>query len=472
MSTIPAPQAPERVPRRSPPTAGVGPWVWAWLAMLPVALLRAGELAESDTFWQIRAGQYTLDHRAVPSVDFLSWTMPGRSWTLNSWGFNVVLATLDRLAGLPGVALGCAVLVMVTSAAVLSLARRLGAAPSVAALVLVLSSATLLQWLSARPQVVDYAAVLLLVLLLSDQRRPTWQAAAWVAVLCVVWVNLHAGVVLGLAIIGAAGALMLVQRETRRHVPRFAVLFAAGSVGAVLNPYGLGLLRQTLAVKEASTTFITEWQPLDPMDPLQLLMALIGASALVFAVRRREMVFVAALTICLLGSVSAIRILPILVLVAIPIHAQELSRPAVLDFIRRRRAVLLGGLAVVVVMAGVGATHLGRPTPSQYPGARVLDAIPAGAHVYNSYRLGGYVELRRPDVKVSLDSRNDLYGEQYLTRVQRTLQGKGDVEAELAGADAVVISRQEGLATRLRHDPGWRRAAADRAAVVFTRTAG
>ena len=224
-------------------------------------------------------------------------------------------------------------------------------------------------------------------------------------------------------------------------------------------------------MKEASTTFITEWQPLDPMDPLQLLMALIGASALVFAVRRREMVLVAALTICLLGSVSAIRILPILVLVAIPIHAQELSRPAVLDFIRRRRAVLLGGLAVVVVMAGVGATHLGRPTPSQYPGARVLDAIPAGAHVYNSYRLGGYVELRRPDVKVSLDSRNDLYGEQYLTRVQRTLQGKGDVEAELAGADAVVISRQEGLATRLRHDPGWRRAAADRAAVVFVRTA-
>ena len=138
MSTIPALQAPERVPRRSPPTAGVGPWVWAWLAMLPVALLRAGELAESDTFWQIRAGQYTLDHRAVPSVDFLSWTMPGRSWTLNSWGFNVVLATLDRLAGLPGVALGCAVLVMVTSAAVLSLARSLGAAPSVAALVLVL----------------------------------------------------------------------------------------------------------------------------------------------------------------------------------------------------------------------------------------------------------------------------------------------------------------------------------------------
>ena len=100
------------------------------------------------------------------------------------------------------------------------------------------------------------------------------------------------------------------------------------------------------------------------------------------------MVFVAALTICLLGSVSAIRMLPILVLVAIPLHAQELSRPAVLDFIRRRRAVLLGGLAVVVVMAGVGATHLGRPTPSQYPGARVLDAIPAGAPVYNSYQPG------------------------------------------------------------------------------------
>ena len=465
-------RASELVPRGWPLSAGPRPWVWAWLAMLPVAVLRAGQLAESDTFWQIRAGQYTLDHRAIPTADFMSWSMPGRAWTLNSWGFNVVLASLDDLAGLPGVALGCALLIMLTSALVLRLARHLGASPNVAALVLVLASATLLQWLSARPHIVDYAAVLLLVLLLRDQDRPTWRAALLVGLLCLVWVNLHAAVLLGLSIIGATGALMLARRETRQRVPRFAAVFGAATVGAVLNPYGLGLVHQTVAVKAASTTFITEWQHADLTDPLQLLMLLIGCSALVFAARRHELVFVAALTVCLLGSVSAIRVLPILVLVALPLHAQELSRPAVLDFVRRRRVVLLGGLAVVVVMAAVGATHLGRPTPTRYPGAAVMSAIPAGARIYNSYQLGGYVELRRPDVRVSVDSRSDLYGEDYLATVQRTLQGKGDIDAALAGADAAVISTQEGLATRLRRDPGWRLAASDDAALVFTRTGG
>ena len=104
MPTIPALQALGAACRaRPPPTAGPGPWVWAWLAMLPVAAAAGRCSSRSRTrFWQIRAGQYTLDHRAVPTVDFLSWSMPGAAWTLNSWGFNVVLASLDRPRWAPG----------------------------------------------------------------------------------------------------------------------------------------------------------------------------------------------------------------------------------------------------------------------------------------------------------------------------------------------------------------------------------
>src|SRR6266851_1035467 len=77
------------------------PWLLAWLAFLPVAVMRAGVLSEADTFWEIRTGLITLSHRALPAVDSFSWTMHGEPYTLNSWGFNVLIAIAYRLGGLP-----------------------------------------------------------------------------------------------------------------------------------------------------------------------------------------------------------------------------------------------------------------------------------------------------------------------------------------------------------------------------------
>src|SRR5215471_15408329 len=64
-------------------------WLLAMLAFVPFAVLRAGDLSEADTFWQIRTGLFTIAHRSIPAVDTFSWTMRGKPWSLNSWGFNV-----------------------------------------------------------------------------------------------------------------------------------------------------------------------------------------------------------------------------------------------------------------------------------------------------------------------------------------------------------------------------------------------
>lgn len=467
---MPMARAPERVPRAVLPAAENRPWLWAWLAMLPVALFRAGELAESDTFWQIRTGQFTIDHGAIPRADFLSWTADGRSWTLNSWGFNVLLAGLYNLGGLAAVALGCAVVIMIIAALALQVARLLGAQPLVAGCLLAFGSSMLILFLSARPQVIDYLAVLLLILVLKRSDWSPLRAAVTVGLLSLLWVNLHAGVVLGLGIIGAVAAFSLLTPATRGRFGRYCVLFVAALMGALVNPYGLGLFAQTLAVKDASTQFVTEWQPFDPTSPLQLAAAVIGLAALALAIRRKDVVLTGALAITFLGSLSALRILPILLLVAIPVLATELSRGAFLpDMLRRRRIVLLAGLGVVVLMAATSLSHIGRPDPRTYPSSAVIAAVPRNAHLYNSYLLGGYVALERPDVKVSIDSRNDLYGEDHLRQAQTTLRGRGDVARQLAGADSVLIPPSDGLAKRLRNDPAWSLKARDAVSVLYVR---
>lgn len=145
---------------------GTRSWFLAWLAFLPVTVARAGTLAEPDTFWQVRTGLLTITNRAIPTVDPFSWTAYGKPWTLNSWGFNVLIAGAYRLAGLPGVAWACAGLATVAGGLVLLLARQLGASPPVAGALLVLSWPFLVSWLTARPQLVDYIGVLLLAILM------------------------------------------------------------------------------------------------------------------------------------------------------------------------------------------------------------------------------------------------------------------------------------------------------------------
>ncbi|MHC2581832.1 hypothetical protein ACVI1J_006013 [Bradyrhizobium diazoefficiens] len=49
-------------------------------------------LQDSDSFWQIKVGQWILDHGAVPTTDFYSFTRTGAPWISTSWLSQVLLA--------------------------------------------------------------------------------------------------------------------------------------------------------------------------------------------------------------------------------------------------------------------------------------------------------------------------------------------------------------------------------------------
>ncbi len=446
------------------------PWLLAGLAFLPVAVLRAATLAESDTFWEIRTGLLTMDERHLPAADPFSWTVPGRPWTLNSWGFNLLVAAVYRAAGLAGVAVACGALVMVTAGLVLTAARMLGASPVVAVTLLLLGSLVLVPYLAARPQLIDYVAVLALVLLLRRLLdRASLRLLAAIGALTVVWVNLHAGALLGVGVAGMT-ALLAWPRRDRRWWGLLAL--AVVTAGALANPYGVGVITQTRRVKGASQGVVTEWQHLSVTNPVHVLTLGLGLLALVLAARRREIVFVAALLVAVAGAVTAERMLPVLLLLALPVLAAGASGPAVLERLHRWRVVLGPPAALVVAMtcglavAAVG--HLGRPDPVRYPAA-VVRAIPAGCRVYNSYLVGGYLLLARPDVTVSLDSRNDLYGAATVLAAKRVLAGESDPELALAGAGCVVVPAASGLARHLRTSEQWTQTASGGELVLYVR---
>jgi hypothetical protein len=448
-------------------------WIFAWLAFLPYVVIRAENLAESDTFWETRTGLLTISQGRIPSVDPFSWTVSGKPWTLNSWGFNVLLGLSYEAAGLVGVALVCAGMVASIGWLVLHLARQLGAAPVQSAWVLLIGAPLLTLYLSARPQLVDYLAVLALVTLLRrllGVRRPAWSLLA-IGVLTILWVNLHAAALLGVAIVGASAVLAVLRRSTRRRSGWLLAALLITVLCSLANPQGTGLLAQTMQVKTESVV-ITEWQPFNPADPLQLILFVVGLLGLGVAARRGDPIFTAALAVAACGSVAAMRILPILVLLALPVLASLASHEVVLRyFASRHRMLAQGAAAVLVIAVGLALFNLpsfGRPDPAHFP-REAIKAIPAGCKLFNEYQLGGLVILERPDVLVSIDSRNDLYGAERVTQSFQVLSGEVDLGQGLAGADCVLVPPTSGLARRLRTSPGWDLKSAESTAELFIR---
>jgi hypothetical protein len=126
------------------------------------------------------------------------------------------------------------------------------------------------------------------------------------------------------------------------------------------------------------------------------------------------------------------------------------------------------GLAAGTVVALPSLGHIGRPD-SLYYSIKLVKDIPPHCRLFNTDLLGGFVILERPDVQVSLDTRNDLYGRQRMFAEELVLEGKGDVASGLAGAGCVLVPPATGLAKWLRTSQGWRLADSDSTAVLFVR---
>jgi hypothetical protein len=418
-------------------------WLLALLGALPIALGRNGQLGDSDTFWQIRTGRLIL-------LLGLAYR-PGR---------------LLVAVALIGVAL-----TMVAVATQLMLAARLGAHPVAAGLMVLLATPITIAWFSVRPQLIDYAAVPLLIVLIetvltAPARRTVAWALAGTALLQVGWVNLHATAPLGIALAAVAGAI-----SGRRRLGRAAALVAAAALGTFLNPYGLGVLTEGAQVHGASTGLINEWMPIDLTEPFMDLTILLGLGTVAVAARRRWWRPAAILLVLVVAGIAVRRFQPILTVCAIPILAAALDTPRARAWAVSRRTMLRIGAAMLLIayltLAALAVPQLGRVG---YPSAPIA-ALPGGCRLFNSYDLGGIVILRRPDVPVSLDSRNDLYGRADVLASERVLRGGPAAVRRLdsLGVTCVLVRPSTGLGKQLTRDPAWRVVSHHRDATTYVR---
>jgi len=468
-----------------------------------IGLLMISPVEDLDVWWLLRTGQYMVETRSFPTTDPFSATAQGAEWLNHAWGFELLLYGVYRLAGTTGLIITPALFAVGTFALLYRLLRWEGLGRGWALALIALGAMATRGFWSPRPQLVTYLFLTLFWGLLREDRPGRPARLAWLPLLTFVWVNLHGGFIIGPALIGLTLAAELFERAFRtqetvpdgRRLGRLTVTLAGCGLAALVNPFHYHALLFPFQVMgdRLARAFITEWASPPFQHPQVMLLEgllLLTLVLLLWTPRPARWRDLAALVVFVHLTLLAIRNVPLLVIVLLPLLGRVLAdtaprwTPALIaarDWVRRRLAIAVAAAVAVPVVAwwSLPLGALGEFVP----GLGVAPTFPSGAveflkrerppgPLFNDYGWGGYLIWHLyPDYRVSIDGRVAVYGPRLLAEHVEihNLHPRWRQTLDRLGFGLVFIRARSPLATVLRAAPDWEVLYEDRIAVILGR---
>jgi hypothetical protein len=475
--------------------------VFVAIFALGLFTMAARNVTDPDVWWHLRTGQLIVQRHAVFHADPYSFTRFGQPWVDHEWLSQILVFGVYRLAGWGGLIVGFGAVI---AAAFFVVFWRCPGRPYVAGVITLLGAfASAPSW-GVRPQMLTLllASVLLLILERSYERpKLLW----WTPALILLWVNLHAGFALGIALIvlflvGDALDVAFGFKDRTASAARFrALAFAMVACVAVvpLNPYGAAMYAYPLETlrSQAMQSYIGEWSSPDfhqlaYLPTLLMILASIALPAL--SPRRLRPREILLLSVATYAALRSVRHIPIYALIAIPIlttmaltwlqeHgiSKGLTSKAPMTLAKPLFNVILlaGFLVFLVVRVRYVMQRQTESEAKEFPAAAVsfIAAQRPPASILNHYNWGGYFIWRLyPEYRVYIDGRADLYGDAFMDDLAAAYYLRGDSwgrSFERWGIRTVVLPPDAPLVTALRALPDWQAIYSDDQAVVLTKKA-
>lgn len=413
-------------------------------------------LMDPDYFWHLRTGQYLLENGHLPAGDIFSFTYPDKAWVLHEWLFEVLLHLVHVGLGDTGVRLLVGTLTLATLLVSYRTSLRFLGQAYEAFLLTLLVYLFLMQGMAPRPQLLTSLFLALTLRALIGHKYWGEKRGIWcLPVLMLPWVNVHAGYAVGLGLIGLFGLTEGLNHvladeasaQRRERLKSLAKVLAASALVTLLNPYGYHHWLYPFEVMglDLALSFINEWRSPDFHVLVYKLYLLTVLGYFILGAYRKtrpdvtEIVVPAAMVS--LGFVS-VRHVPLAALMLMPflamaladrvaLHArQQMLMDKMLALYRKLRGEDLGGkeyaLNLILALAlaigfplyagtreGVGQSEVNKMLPVK--AVDFMQRHHVQCRLFSTYHYGGYlIERLYPDLKVFIDGRADMYGDDFM----------------------------------------------------------
>ena len=487
--------------------------------------LTCGSLAQllfrdGGTGWHLRTGQIILAAHTVPRTDPFSISTVGKPWYAWEWLSDGAMGAAFNFAGLYGISLLTSLLVSGTFTLLYTMLRRRGTGLFVSLVLVLLTTGAATIHMFARPHVASWLLALAWLAILESARQRNPRRLLWLLPLMLLWVNLHAGFLLGFVLLGCYWLEAIYAPQEANPFPpawaRWLGSIGLGSVAATFaNPYGYNL--HTHIYEYLGSRFlmdhIQEFQsPNFHGIPERCFAALVLLALLGLMLARTKLALRDALLLlfAVYTGLYASRNLPVSsILIAFvigPIWSQALTDASLNNLISRsphgplaRLAAwqtrmqetdsrLRGGawilLALVIVFwmtvhgGALGhALHMRAAFESARFPVQAVDFLKSNDErepVFSTDQWGGYLIYRLYPEKVMVDDRHDLYGVDFFKSYLKILHTEPGWTNTLDSLHAtrVLIPAQSSLAGALEALPEWKVEYRDSTAVLFRKIGG
>jgi hypothetical protein len=461
-----------------------------------------GLLADSNTGYHIRTGDFILRHGAAPHRDIFSFSKAGEPWFAWEWLSAILFALLYQAAGMKGLVIMSAAVIAVAN--VILLRHMVWRGANFLAVIVILHfgiGASSIHYL-ARPHIFTLLFLAISLWLIDvDRRQPT--ARIWILVpLAALWVNLHGGflaLIASLGIVAAGSVLEAAWWKTSWSAPcRYALLTLACLAATGLNPYGFSVHRHAIQflTQKWLAALVQEYQPTSFHSTEALYfeaLLFMGIALTAWLVAEKQLASALLIFFWAHAALSSMRHIPIYVFVVAPMLGQQStalwnrwtvsarrgSLPAILHAVAKEHTpglarTTLWAPALLVLLT---LFRLGWDWPDDFPSQRFPVAMTqrhadriATARIFTTDAWADYLTFRNyPRQRIFFDGRSDFFGKSIADEYMQVLNGQygWDSTVKRRAFDAALVPPQSAIASLLRLEPDWRLVEQDDQAVLF-----
>jgi hypothetical protein len=442
-------------------------------ALLAVVLAGIGRnILVPDTWVGLVSGREIVQH-GLPGVEHLTVLGQGNQWVDQQWLAQIALYAAERAGGVGLVVAICLIAVVVAFGLAARAAQERGASP-LGILAFFIAAFVAAPWgVQTRTQAFALPLFSLILWLLLRDRDLRSLSTLWVLPILCLWANVHGSVVLGAIVVSACGVQALVR--TGWHWLA-AALVALAPAAVFASPFALRLpaYYKLMLFDPPYGHEIVEWQRTTPSGLTALFFALVVATCVLVALRRRRVTMLdcLVLAITLAAALSAVRLIPWFALTMLAVMPSIASRAADSPSFRGPAATVLATLGVLAVLAAAGwAASRPYEVSSEARGLAVVrEQMQGGGLVFADLELADRLLWKIPALRgrIAYDGRPELLSHRQFDGVIRFARQEPGWQEFLRGYSLVVTNRA--IARSMAKTGRWQQVYAGESFVVVRRT--